>query len=116
MTEDPDDFAARKRRYTDSRRWTVDRVLVVLTMSISIVALIFSLGVNYQKLAAVDTRELQHHQESVESFVRRDVSAEQWNSVDYRLRQLQTQVDTLTDLVMAQQDRRPAAIPRFSRP
>lgn len=101
------------------RRRSADRIQSRFTLAIAIitlVGLIFSLGANYQKLVGIDLQVQKFIAAAEDTYVRQDVSASQWNSVDYRLRELQKQVDTLTDVVMAQQRRDdPQPSPRFQR-
>lgn len=95
--------------------WSINRTLGVTTI-LTIIALIFSMGANYRRLS--DTAEtLQDFITKVEStYVRQDVSRQQFDIMNYQLQQLRNDVNELT---IAVRDRpvpaTGAPAPRFSR-
>ena len=100
-----DDSMLPRRRQVDKRPWTLDRILITVTTILSIIALIFSMGVNFQKLNAVAADVAGLKLAAEQNYVRRDVSQAQLDSVNYQIGQLRDQVDELTRLVMSQHPR-----------
>ena len=89
-----------RRRTTDKTKWPIERILVTVTMFLSIIAVIFSLGVNYQRLSSQERRLDDLINAVQNTYVRRDVSTAQWESVDYQLNQLRVQVEELRMVVI----------------
>lgn len=113
---------ARQEESEERRRWEdhhVDwtKIIGPVPTVLSIVALIFSIGVNYQKLATVDGRLSSFIDHADQSFVRRDVESEQVERLTYRIQMLQEQVEMLREeLRSIQKSSTPSqSSPRFGR-
>jgi cell division protein FtsL len=92
----------------------LNKIGTLITLVLTMIALIFSLGVNYQKLSSVSDTLSQFIKHADEVFVRKDVQSPQIANLDFQIRMLQEQVDVLSAEVRAMNSAYPTPPnPRF---
>lgn len=88
-------------------RWPLERIFGIVGFVGGVIAVVFSLGVNWQRLSTVDAQLQAHQRYAEQTYVRRDVEGESLQRIEDQLAAItQQNADLRRELNALLQERR----------